>query len=398
MIRGSSWDLSETRRFIWNNWLLLLELDGDGDVLRKLTWGLDLAGQRGAGALSGAGGIGGLLAVHDPAALPDPNDPNVMLPGDFLFFYDANGNVGQLVDWAFAPDDPNEPADYVGAVVAKYEYDAYGNPLLDVDDPNASGPYAAVNPYRFSTKPWDDIMSLGYWGERYYDPRLGRWVNRDPIGERGGKNLYGYVHNAPMHAIDAIGHASAIPGEGTGTGLGTIMLCALPPRTPLSCFKEFGPCYGGTYVIQNGNCVCAPWPDGPHGESHTCPDWQYWDCKLGECVAPPTPGGDVYGNCCGANRDCAPTGCSAPIPGNCFDAACGSHDQCYYYNNISAVPGAPKPWNGYTPQHCACDCALVRDFVACDSAPPFGVKNAARFFCTWMSLNNCPCAECGIFD
>ena len=27
---------------------------------------------------------------------------------------------------------------------------------------------------------------LGYWGYRYYSPRLGRWLNRDPIGEKGG--------------------------------------------------------------------------------------------------------------------------------------------------------------------------------------------------------------------
>ncbi|MBW7905909.1 MAG: hypothetical protein LC135_11020 [Phycisphaerae bacterium] len=51
---GSSWDLSETRRFIWNDWLLLLELDGDGNVLRKLTWGRDLSGSLGGPAASGA--------------------------------------------------------------------------------------------------------------------------------------------------------------------------------------------------------------------------------------------------------------------------------------------------------------------------------------------------------
>jgi RHS repeat-associated protein len=178
---GSSWDLSETRRFIWNNWLLLLELDGDGNVLRKLTWGRDLSG-----SLDGAGGIGGLLAVHDPAAVPDPNDPNVMLPGDFIFFYDANGNVGQVIDLSFEPSDPNDPNTYTGAIKARYEYDPYGNSPLDVNDANQSGPYASANPYRFSTKPWDDETALGSWGQRYYDPRLGRWINHDPIGELGG--------------------------------------------------------------------------------------------------------------------------------------------------------------------------------------------------------------------
>jgi hypothetical protein len=123
------------------------------------TWGRDLSG-----SLDGAGGIGGLLAVHDPAAVPDPNDPNVMLPGDFIFFYDANGNVGQVVDLAFEPSDPNDPNTYTGAIKARYEYDPYGNSLLDVNDANQSGAYVAANPYRFSTKPWDDETGLGSWG------------------------------------------------------------------------------------------------------------------------------------------------------------------------------------------------------------------------------------------
>ncbi len=36
------------------------------------------------------------------------------------------------------------------------------------------------------------------YGFRYYLPSLGRWLNRDPIGERGGNNLYGFVLNKPL--------------------------------------------------------------------------------------------------------------------------------------------------------------------------------------------------------
>ena len=32
---------------------------------------------------------------------------------------------------------------------------------------------------------------------RAYDPELGRWLSRDPIGEKGGLNLYEYVRNNP---------------------------------------------------------------------------------------------------------------------------------------------------------------------------------------------------------
>jgi RHS repeat-associated protein len=45
---------------------------------------------------------------------------------------------------------------------------------------------------------------------RYYNPLLGRWVNRDPIEEEGGENLYGFVLNNPINAIDRLGLWSAI--------------------------------------------------------------------------------------------------------------------------------------------------------------------------------------------
>jgi RHS repeat-associated protein len=40
---------------------------------------------------------------------------------------------------------------------------------------------------------------------RAYDPDLGRWVNRDPISERGGLNLYAYVSNSVLAAVDPLG-------------------------------------------------------------------------------------------------------------------------------------------------------------------------------------------------
>lgn len=39
----------------------------------------------------------------------------------------------------------------------------------------------------------------------FYNPQTGRWLNRDPIGERSELNLYGFVLNSPMNAVDKLG-------------------------------------------------------------------------------------------------------------------------------------------------------------------------------------------------
>ena len=46
-------------------------------------------------------------------------------------------------------------------------------------------------------------------GYRYYSPELGRWVNRDPIEEEGGLNVYSFIHNSPVISIDSHGLAAA---------------------------------------------------------------------------------------------------------------------------------------------------------------------------------------------
>ena len=45
---------------------------------------------------------------------------------------------------------------------------------------------------------------------RYYDPSLGRFISRDPIGMRDDINLYGYVGNSPAMYTDLFGRAKVI--------------------------------------------------------------------------------------------------------------------------------------------------------------------------------------------
>ena len=125
------------------------------------------------------------------------------------YTYDDNGNMTEVTD-------------ATGAIAASYRYDAFGNLR------NVPTGYGAENRYRYSTKPLDDQVSdapLYYYGYRYYDPVTGRWPSRDPIGERGGVNLYGFIGNGSVSAVDFLGLL------GTGNKNDT-PLPILPPFDP----------------------------------------------------------------------------------------------------------------------------------------------------------------------
>lgn len=159
------------RRFLYHDWNLIAELDAYNTVLASYTLGADISGTP-----QGAGGVGGLLSMKDH------------LSGrQFLYLYDGNGNVTGLVD-----------AD-TGELVKEYEYAPFGELLIE------SGDSTIDNPFKFSTKYTDDETGLLYYGYRYYSPVMGRWLSRDPLGEDGGVNLYGFVGNDPINNVDLLG-------------------------------------------------------------------------------------------------------------------------------------------------------------------------------------------------
>ncbi len=58
---------------------------------------------------------------------------------------------------------------------------------------------------RVSPKTHTPERQLHISGRRYYNPELGRWPSRDPIGEQGGLHVYGFVHNSPANGWDLFG-------------------------------------------------------------------------------------------------------------------------------------------------------------------------------------------------
>jgi RHS repeat-associated protein len=89
-----------------------------------------------------------------------------------------------------------EVTDAAGELRARYDYDAYGNAVV-ADGKNVDFGYAG----HYFHAPSGLNLTL----YRAYNPALGRWLSRDPIGERGGLNLYAYVQNNPMNKVDPLG-------------------------------------------------------------------------------------------------------------------------------------------------------------------------------------------------
>ena len=153
--------------YLYDGWNMIAEIFSSGSA-RYYLWGLDLSG-----SLQGAGGIGGLLAASLDGTTA-------------LYSYDVNGNVGQLIGTA-------------GNMLAHYEYTPFGEMVV------STGPLAKANPFRFSTKHWDDLTGLGYWGYRYYHPDMGRWLSRDSIWEWRNLMLYSYTDNLTTTKTDFLG-------------------------------------------------------------------------------------------------------------------------------------------------------------------------------------------------
>ncbi len=163
--------------FVYDGWNLIHETVAtiSGGVTNtteiQYFWGADLSE-----TLQGAGGVGGLLAVS--------------LNNNFYFpAYDNNGNITKYIDES-------------GNVVAAYEYDAFGRIVTQ------SGSLADFFRHRFSTKYFDVETGLYYYGYRFYSPSLMRWLNRDPIEERGGLNLYAFCNNAMLCKFDVLGRST----------------------------------------------------------------------------------------------------------------------------------------------------------------------------------------------
>ncbi|MFA9464024.1 MAG: RHS repeat-associated core domain-containing protein [Velocimicrobium sp.] len=109
--------------------------------------------------------------------------------GEYYYLYNGHGDVIQVVDRN-------------GNVVNNYEYDEWGNIVYSKE--------TVSNPFKYAGEVYDEETGLYYLRARYYDPKMGRFINEDTyegqINDALSLNGYSYCNNNPLIHIDPSGH------------------------------------------------------------------------------------------------------------------------------------------------------------------------------------------------
>ena len=165
-----------TRYSLWDAGELLAELDAGGDLVATYAHH------------PGAVDVPLMVSVAEPAAAPTAAGGAHRV---YYYALEAPGHVAGLLDAQ-------------GNVAATYGqthgYPAFGQ--------GSAGPALAAgwrNPLQYGAREYDAETGLYYQRARYYDPRLRRFVSRDPVGLAGGVNEYAYAGGDPVNATDPSG-------------------------------------------------------------------------------------------------------------------------------------------------------------------------------------------------
>ncbi len=143
-----------------------------------------------------------------------------------------------------------------GTLQTRYDYDLWGGRTKITGTVESEVGYTGHHHHGKS-----GLMLTWY---RAYDPVTGRWPSRDPIGEEGGINLYGYVSNNPVNFWDPLGlYWFRQPWQEPGViGRDNTMV---PPGGPISeCIEQYVPAgytFGQLHDAFVGAATGAGFPD-----------------------------------------------------------------------------------------------------------------------------------------
>lgn len=136
---------------------------------------------------------------------PHTDDPILRMAANDAYYYHQDG-LGSVVALTGA----------TGTTVALQQFDAWGNRLAAVS--------GGVIPQYGYTGREPDETGLIYYRARYYDPAIGRFTQRDPIGLEGGINQYSYVENDPINNTDPEGLVAVnVVGGAVNAGVGIVI-------------------------------------------------------------------------------------------------------------------------------------------------------------------------------
>ncbi|MDH4227148.1 MAG: RHS repeat protein [Deltaproteobacteria bacterium] len=147
---------AEVTRYFYDGEDILIEYDGSGNVGNRYTHG------------------------------PGIDEPLALTTDKGVYFYHADG-LGSIV----ALTDKNQ------TVVQDYQYGFFGD-LKDLKN-------RIKQPYTYTAREYDRETGLYFYRARYYDAEAGRFITKDPIGFRGGMNMYAYVAGNPVNYTDPWG-------------------------------------------------------------------------------------------------------------------------------------------------------------------------------------------------
>lgn len=156
--------------------------------------------------------------------------------GTYYYFHaDGLGSITAITDGTATP-------------VQTYSYDSFGVP-------KQTKPFR--NSFMYAGKAYDLETGLTEMGARYYDPREGQFVQKDPISYYGGINMFSYVQNNPIGWTDPTG----------------LYIGQYPPAPP-----GYNPSSWTPSMFDDGTSFLRD-PNGnkwlPHPEDRT--HWRHWD-------------------------------------------------------------------------------------------------------------------------
>ena len=195
------WNLISERKYKTNN---LSTLGDQQPTTSHYFWGLDVSG-----SLGGAGGVGGLLQLAVGSNSPYITKKEEKEPGTEIFgpagsslqssvsglqsgcsiYFPHYDHIGNIIAYT------NESEE----IAAVYDYSGFGELI------RSDGPMKEDFSLQFSTKYIDKETNLYYYGYRFYNPQMGNWLSREPMGESESVNLYTFVDNCPVDMYDVLG-------------------------------------------------------------------------------------------------------------------------------------------------------------------------------------------------